>query len=194
MLRCAVGRVRLLVTSRARSSPVGEQLSAMTGYRLVARGPRAASGDGADEQACLDYRVPHRWSHRADGYCHRESSPGQSGGNDHPRRTPARRARLHHPPALVGLAGYGLQPYPEGTQPAQCPPGHLGPNGHQPRHGQRVWGGQPAPDPLQAVWGRLNRVGCRMQRPAQQILKVTIVLAHASPASMARRADMPRDT
>jgi hypothetical protein len=33
-----------------------------------------------------------------------------------------------------------------------------------------------------------------MQRPAQQVLKVTIVLAHVSPASMARIADMARET
>jgi hypothetical protein len=194
LLRCAVGRTRLLVISRTRCSPSRKQLSAMTAYRLVARGPRAASGERADEQTCLDYRVPDRWSHRANGYRHRESSPGQSSGNDHPRRTPTRLARPRGRPALMRGAGYRLQPRSEGTQPAHCPPGRLGPDGHQPRHGQRVWGGQPGPDPLQAVWGRLNRVGCSMQRPAQQVLKVTIVLAHASPASMARKADMARDT
>ncbi len=42
--------------------------------------------------------------------------------------------------------------------------------------------------------GRLDRVGGRTQRAAQQILKVTIMLAHASPASMVRRADMARET
>jgi hypothetical protein len=51
---------------------------------------------------------------------------------------------------------------------------------------------QPAADPLQAVARRLYRVHRGMQRAAQEVLVVTVVLAHASLSSTSRSAVMAR--
>jgi len=53
-----------------------------------------------------------------------------------------------------------------------------------------VRGGQPGADPLEAIFSGLYRVHCRVQRAAQELVPVTIMLPHASRSSTWRSADM----
>jgi len=47
-------------------------------------------------------------------------------------------------------------------------------------------------NPLQAIVGGFHRVGCRVQRAAQKLLKVTIALGHSWPSSALRSDAVPQ--
>jgi len=199
MIRSAVrggraGSGRQPAAGAARSRPAHRRPAARPGRRVA---------DGVEERARLrQYLLPER-GHRGHAHRHDERDRGHDRGQACPSEARRARRRRRRPVTLRGLAsrpgraghqplGHRLQPGQGRLQPTPCAPGHLGAGGQHPGDRQRVRRGQAGPDPLQAVIGGLDRVHRGMQRAAQQILVVPGGLAHASPSSTPRSADMAR--
>jgi hypothetical protein len=64
--------------------------------------------------------------------------------------------------------------------------------GHQPGDRQGVGRSQPGADPLQAIVSGLHRVRCRLQRPTDKVVIVTIVRVHSRRSSTVRSAVLAR--
>ncbi len=137
-------------------------------------------------------RLPGQRRQRESARCHSEYGNGQRSGRAQPHQAlPVRRAGPR-PETLMDRSEHRPQPRQDRLQPAWHAPGHRGIPGHHPRDGHRIGPGQPDADPLQAVFSGLNRVRCLVQPAAQNLVKITIALAHASRSSTARSDDMPR--
>jgi hypothetical protein len=138
-------------------------------------------------------RLPWQRSQRDSARCYGEDGKGQHSGPAQPRQAPpVRRPAPRRAETSADSSGHRLQPRRRGLQPALHAPGHLGIPGQYPRDGHRARPGQPGADPLQAVCGGLYRVRCRVQRTAQNLVIITIALAHSSRSSTMRSDDMPR--
>jgi hypothetical protein len=138
-------------------------------------------------------RLPGQRSQRDSARCHSEYGNGQHSGRAQPYQAPpVRRPGPRRAETFADSAGHRPQPRQDRLQPAWHAPGHRGIPGHHPRDGHRARPGQPGADPLQAVFGGLYRVRCRVQPAAQNLVIITIALAHASRSSTMRSDDMPR--
>ena len=199
MIRSAVrggraGSGRQPAAGAARSRPAHRRPAARPGRRVA---------DGVEERARLrQYLLPER-GHRGHAHRHDERDRGHDRGQACPSEARRARRRRRRPVTLRGLAsrpgraghqplGHRLQPGQGRLQPTPGTPDHLGVGGHNPGDRQRVRRGQAGPDLLQAVVGGLDRVHRGVQCAAQQILVVPGGLAHASPSSTPRSADMAR--
>ncbi len=146
-----------------------------------------------DQRCRVRNRLPWQRSQRESARYHSDGGNGQHSGRAEPRPAPSgRRARLRRPETLTDRSEHRLRPRQDGLQRAKRVPGHLGASGHHPGEGHRVRRGQPGSDPLQAVFSGLYRIRCRSQCAAQNLVIITIVLAHASRSSTARSADLAR--
>jgi hypothetical protein len=146
-----------------------------------------------DERGRLRNRLLRQRSQRESARYHSDGGNGQRSGWAEPRPAPpGRRARLRRPETLTDRPEHRLQPRQGGLQHANRVPGQLGASGHHPGEGQRVRRGQPGSDPLQAILSGLYRVSCHVQCATQNLVIVTIALAHASRSSTARSAVLAR--
>jgi hypothetical protein len=183
----------------------------------LSRPGRLATADGGQDGSRLRQHVPPERGQRGDADRHEERDRGHGEDQAQPVELPlaprcpraltgaggaGQRARHRLQPgrdrvqAAPGVPGHpgarGHQPGRDRVQAAPGVPGHPGARGHQPGDRQRVRRGQAGADPLQAVARGLDRVHRAVQRAAQEVLVVAVVLAHASRSSTSRRAVMAR--
>lgn len=173
----------------------------MTRAAAAHPGPTAAGAalvpvayERPDEPGCLRNRQLWHRSQRENPCCHQEDGNGQNRASAQPRWVPpvAQSAGPRSPRMLAHRAAHPLQPRGYSQQPAPRATGPGGVSGHYPGHEQRAWRGQPGADPLQAIVSGLYGVGCRMQRAAQNLFKVTIALGHFWFSSRLRNDDVAR--
>ena len=162
-------------------------------------GPTAL--DGLEQRDGLGNRLPWQRGQRESGG-RRGDEEGQAQDDDGTPRHAGWAGPRHAEPFPRG-AVRRLQPSPRGAghplqllrcslQSASSPAGDLGKPGHDPGDGRRARPPQPGSDPLQAMLGGLYGICLGMQRTAEYLSEVRILLVQAWLSRTLRIADMPR--